>query len=105
MLLGQCADSAKRDDALDEIVKEVQAETTSLTTVPKPLKFLSKHYARICELYEQINDAAFKVKSHPITRLQSRFAELASIIGMVASENEAPDALKYCLLGTRRNLK
>ena len=24
---------------------------------------------------------------------------------MVASENEAPDALKYCLLGTRRNLK
>lgn len=24
---------------------------------------------------------------------------------MVASDNEAPDALKYCLLGTRRNLK
>jgi hypothetical protein len=65
MLLGQCADSAKRDAALDEIVKEVQAETTSLTTVPKPLKFLSKHYARICELYEQINDAAFKVKKSP----------------------------------------
>jgi len=61
MLLGHCADSAKRDGALDEIVKEVQAETTSLTTVPKPLKFLSKHYARICELHEQITDATFKV--------------------------------------------
>ena len=62
MLLEQCADQAKRNEALDEIVKEVQAETTSLTTVPKPLKFLSKHYARICELHEQITDATFKVR-------------------------------------------
>lgn len=61
MLLEQCGDQGKREAALDEIVKEVQAETTSLTTVPKPLKFLSKHYAKICELYEQITDATFKV--------------------------------------------
>lgn len=31
-------------------------------------------------------------------------ADLVSIIGMVASEDDQPDALKYCLLGTKRNL-
>lgn len=36
---------------------------------------------------------------------KSKFAELVSIVGMVSSENEQPDALKYCLLGTRTNLK
>ena len=34
---------------------------TALESSEKPLKFLSKHYARICELHEQITDATFKV--------------------------------------------
>lgn len=45
-------------------------------------------------MYEKITDQQFKTK----------FAELCSVIGMVASDHEKPDALKYALLGTRQKL-
>jgi len=46
------------------------------------------------DMYEKINDVSFKAK----------FADLVSIIGMVASADDESDALKYCLLGTKHNL-
>lgn len=35
-------DAAQRDFALVEITKEVQGATTTITSVPKPLKFMSE---------------------------------------------------------------
>lgn len=52
---------AQRDHALSELKKELASATSSITSVPKPLKFLSPHYARMKELLEQQSDAALKV--------------------------------------------
>jgi hypothetical protein len=54
-------DTKQRDFGLAEINKEVQGATTSVTSVPKPLKFLSRHYPRMKEMYEKISDPQFKV--------------------------------------------
>lgn len=54
-------DIAQRDFALGEIVKEIQGATSSMTSVPKPLKFLSNHYKRLREMFEAQTDQAFKV--------------------------------------------
>jgi len=37
-------DIKMRDFSYAEMIKEVQGATTSVTSVPKPLKFLSMHY-------------------------------------------------------------
>ena len=60
-------DSAQRDHALKEFKSEISGATTSMTSVPKPLKFLSPHYKKIVEIYEQQIDSEYKV-SH-LTRL------------------------------------
>ena len=47
--------------ALAELKKEVAGATTSMTSVPKPLKFLSKHYEGLKTLYNSLPSSNFKV--------------------------------------------
>jgi 26S proteasome regulatory subunit N1 len=44
-------EEAQRVHSLNEIKKEVAGATSSMTSVPKPLKFLSKQYNALKELY------------------------------------------------------
>lgn len=87
-------DQAQREFGLAEISKEIKGATSSMTSVPKPLKFLSVMYKDIVKCYEATPAGEFK----------NQLAELCSIVGMVSSEDNEPDALKYCLLGTGKNL-
>jgi 26S proteasome regulatory subunit N1 len=55
------ADQAQRLYALSEIKKEVSGATSSMTSVPKPLKFLSKHYPGLKEVYNATPSSDYKV--------------------------------------------
>jgi 26S proteasome regulatory subunit N1 len=55
------ADLAQRLHALNEIKKEVSGATSSMTSVPKPLKFLSKHYKEMRDYYNTLPSSEFKV--------------------------------------------
>ena len=55
------ADPAQQAHALKEIKKEVAGATSSMTSVPKPLKFLSKHYKEMRDYYNTLADSEFKV--------------------------------------------
>jgi 26S proteasome regulatory subunit N1 len=55
-------DQAQRIYALSEIKKEVAGATQSMTSVPKPLKFLSKHYTGLKEIYHATPSSDFKVR-------------------------------------------
>ena len=35
--------------------------TSSMTSVPKPLKFMKDHYKKLKEIYDAANDSQFKV--------------------------------------------
>ena len=62
-------DAKLRQQALDMIKSEVAGATASMTSVPKPLKFMTAMYKKLKETYEKTatNDS-FKVSS-PITNL------------------------------------
>lgn len=54
-------DQAQRIHALAEIKKEVSGATSSMTSVPKPLKFLSSHYKSLRDHYHTLPSNDFKV--------------------------------------------
>lgn len=47
-------DLAQRQFALSEIKKEVSGATSSMTSVPKPLKFMTNHYKKMKEAYDTL---------------------------------------------------
>lgn len=67
----------------------IRAATTSMTSVPKPLKFMRPHYKKMKEIYEQMQQSTIKKSC----------ADVISILAMCADERS--DCIKYRLLGSR----
>ena len=74
---------ALRLNALQVIVQELRTATSSMTSVPKPLKFLRPHFARLQELHTQM-------QTHSITptiprdlmTLRARLSDVLSVLAM-----------------------
>ncbi|CAH0715457.1 unnamed protein product, partial [Brenthis ino] len=84
--------------ALQMLTNLIRTSTTSMTSVPKPLKFLREHYPALKEVYEKIEDEKTK-----------KFcADVVSVLAMGVSGSpdaaEKRECLKYCLLGTMSNV-
>ena len=52
---------AQRVHALDQLKLEISGATKTMTSVPKPLKFLSPHFPKIKAAYEAETDSTIKV--------------------------------------------
>ncbi|KAF6768671.1 hypothetical protein AHF37_06624 [Paragonimus kellicotti] len=78
--------------ALESMCNLIRSSTTSMTSVPKPLKFMMPHYSRIKKIYENIGDVSTK-------RL---CADVVSVIGMTVTDKPEFrfDTLNYRLLGS-----
>lgn len=50
--------------ALEELRRQIRSSTTSMTSVPKPLKFLRPHYGKLKEIYEGMAPGENKVCYH-----------------------------------------
>lgn len=50
--------------ALEELRRQIRSSTTSMTSVPKPLKFLRPHYGKLKEIYEGMAPGENKVCCH-----------------------------------------
>lgn len=48
--------------ALEELRRQIRSSTTSMTSVPKPLKFLRPHYGKLKEIYEGMASGENKVR-------------------------------------------
>jgi hypothetical protein len=59
---------AQRKFALAEIKKEVAGATSSMTSVPKPLKFMSTLYKDLRDYYLGLPQSDFKVSLAKIDR-------------------------------------
>lgn len=75
--------------AVEDIGNEIRTATTSMTSVPKPLKFLLPHYDTLKQAHEQAAQAC-----------KAPLADIISVLGTVAGKEEDRDCLKYRLLGT-----
>ncbi|ESZ97688.1 26S proteasome regulatory subunit rpn1 [Sclerotinia borealis F-4128] len=82
------SDKSLYKSALEAIKDSIKTSTSSMTAVPKPLKFLRPHYEPMIKLYEQWPEGDDKTS----------LADVLSVIGMTFSDEERQDTLKYRLL-------
>lgn len=74
--------------ALETMKTSIKTSTSSMTAVPKPLKFLRPHYETLTKLYEE----------WPAGDNKTSLADVLSVIGMTFSDEDRQDTLKYRLL-------
>ncbi|KAK3318521.1 armadillo-type protein [Apodospora peruviana] len=74
--------------ALEAMKNFIKTSTSSMTAVPKPLKFLRPHYETLTKLYDEWADGDDKTS----------LADVLSVIGMTFSDEDRQDTLKYRLL-------
>ncbi|KAI1337399.1 armadillo-type protein [Xylariaceae sp. FL0016] len=80
--------------ALEAVKTSIKTSTSSMTAVPKPLKFLRPHYESLTKLYENWPEGDDK----------SSLADVLSVIGMTFSDEERQDTLKYRLLSPTQDI-
>lgn len=83
--------------SLELLRVHIRSSTTSMTSVPKPLKFLRPFYADLKTIYEKMSDDTSK-----------RFcADIISIMSMTMppDSEEARDCLKYRLIGSHEGIE
>lgn len=79
--------------SLDQIREFIRTSTSSMTAVPKPLKFLRPHYDTLTALFEKWEEGEDKVA----------FADILSVLGMTYSDENRLDSLKYRLLAPTKD--
>lgn len=84
-------DTGLQAGALEAIAKEIRSATTSMTSVPKPLKFLRAHYEGLLERHRGYPDDAANTKA---------LADIISVLAMTSGAEGSRDTLKYRLMGT-----
>ncbi|KND04040.1 proteasome regulatory particle base subunit RPN1 [Spizellomyces punctatus DAOM BR117] len=76
--------------ALETLRTLIRTATSSMTSVPKPLKFLRPHYQALIEVYERWSEGDNK-----------RFlADILSVLSMSYAEEGKRESLRYRLLGS-----
>ena len=76
------------ESALESMTSLIRASTTSMTSVPKPLKFMMPHFDTMKTVYDKIP------ASHPA---KTKSADVVSVLAMTMSETR--ECLKYRMLG------
>ncbi|KAI0447600.1 armadillo-type protein [Xylaria telfairii] len=88
------SDASLYKPALEAMKTSIKTSTSSMTAVPKPLKFLRPHYETLTKLYEDWPEGEDKAS----------LADVLSVIGMTFSDEERQDTLKYRLLSPSEDI-
>jgi len=85
--------------ALDVIVTELRTATSSMTSVPKPLKFLRPHFTVLTDLYNQIKKTDDSAMDNDSLELRARLADVLAVLAMTMGKPEERESLKFKLAG------
>eukprot|EP00730_Choanoeca_flexa_P015053 TRINITY_DN6813_c0_g1_i1.p1 TRINITY_DN6813_c0_g1~~TRINITY_DN6813_c0_g1_i1.p1 ORF type:complete len:889 (+),score=302.50 TRINITY_DN6813_c0_g1_i1:154-2820(+) len=86
-------DASLHKPALESLRTHIRTATSSMTSVPKPLKFLRTHYDRIKAVYDTITDAENKALT----------ADVVSLLAMTFEDKER-DCLNFRFKGSSESL-
>nr|CAA70948.1 19S regulatory cap region of 26S protease subunit 2 [Schizosaccharomyces pombe] len=75
--------------SLTQLKEIIRTSTSSMTAVPKPLKFLRPHYFTLVKIYD----------SWPQSPQKTQLADILSVLGMSYSNTSKHESLKYRLQG------
>lgn len=87
--------------ALDVIVTELRSATSSMTSVPKPLKFLRPHFAELKNLHATLESDSFVLNDSDYILLRARLADVLSVLAMTMGDDEDRESLKFKLSGMK----
>lgn len=82
------------NEYLNSLKNYIKDSTTSMTAVPKPLKFLRPHYPLLTELYDDW------AKTYAGDEIVNKLADILSVLAMTYSDDGKNASLKYRLLST-----
>lgn len=86
----QEADQSLYIPALEQLKSLIKSSTSSMTSVPKPLKYLKEHYTPLRTAYDSWKDGKEK----------SKLADILSVLSMSYGDEDSRDSLRFRLLGT-----
>ncbi|GAB4816037.1 hypothetical protein N2152v2_003083 [Parachlorella kessleri] len=89
------AEPSVQKAAIESISTEIRTATSSMTSVPKPLKFLRPHYEGLKAQYEAM-DAASENKV--------ALADVVSVLAMTSAAEGSRETLKYRLQGSQQDV-
>ena len=81
--------------ALETMRKEIRSATSTMTSVPKPLKFLRPHYSTLVDFYNTKEVGSPNKKE---------LADVLSVLAMTMAKPETRTCLKYKMEGNTREL-
>lgn len=81
--------------AVRSLAEEVRTSTTSMTSVPKPLKFLRPHYAGLCASQEKLSAIGGASSEEAAQEL----ADVLSVLAISSGARGGREALKWRLRG------
>ena len=90
----QDSDPGLQKMALESMRQEIRTATSSMTSVPKPLKFLRPHYGALKSFYETMGDSDLK----------KYLADILSVLALTMSAEGELESLKYRLLGSEGDI-
>jgi 26S proteasome regulatory subunit N1 len=99
------------------MLTEIRSSTSSMTSVPKPLKFLRPHFAPLKTFFEALADSEIKVCPHFSSNLhfffshlmgcwsdQTLLADVLSVLAMTMGAEDKRESLKFRLLGSKQDI-
>jgi len=81
-------------NALETMRDLIRSSTTSMTSVPMPLKFLRQHYSSLKDILATMKDR----------RAQELCSSIVSVLAMGQDQTGARECLKYCLLANQKEV-
>jgi 26S proteasome regulatory subunit N1 len=87
--------------ALDVIVTELRTATSSMTSVPKPLKFLRPHFTVLKEFYNTLSPEEASAPDNDSLELRARLADVLAVLAMTMGKPEDRESLKFKLAGIK----
>ncbi|AES89702.1 putative 26S proteasome regulatory complex, non-ATPase subcomplex, Rpn1 subunit [Medicago truncatula] len=90
----QDTDPGLQKVALESMRQEIRTSTSSMTSVPKPLKFLRPHYGTLKAYYETMVES----------ELKKYLADILSVLALTMSAEGERESLKYRLLGSEGDI-
>ncbi|KAI9178285.1 hypothetical protein LWI28_024735 [Acer negundo] len=90
----QDTDPGLQKAALESMRQEIRTSTSSMTSVPKPLKFLRPHYGTLKAYYEIMGESDLK----------KYLADILSVLALTMSAEGERESLKFRLLGSEGDI-
>lgn len=80
-----------QQSALDKIITELRTATASMTSVPKPLKFLRPHYPTLLAYYHEL--VKQEMKNDEILSFRAQYADVMAVLAMTMGQHDGTSTL------------